>query len=298
MFVSYYPSLEASGVTPKHVVGSNILVVDTGDSNFGWPWAAALRVGIKDCPGTVHVLHHTNCSVMTEARIEDPNLRNWPTSDLRLFLEGSYISINYTAGYHNFAVVKSYAAHQAYLDLCNNLGDKKNGASACLHAEILPYLCADNSTASPLLTDNTWCFKDKYFVTFPINESDFYFLIFSNGDYNPIIRGVDYIYESSILQTYVDRVEYNITPSMGVSYATLPITSGFLSFDTWNSCVVIQSRCTGSDSEVDYLFGRRHDILLLPSLFVILCGIVVAILVVCHIGHVRRRRNQQIERES
>jgi hypothetical protein len=294
-----YPSTDPAGVSPTHVFGNNVFVVDTGDSNV--KWARAMGVGISNCSGTVFALHNTTCSILTDTRIENSiTLKYWITHNLRFFVEGSYLSLTYAGGNHVLAVVKSYAAHQAYLDLCENLTDMAKGR-VCNNVKTLPHLCAGNDTnINPVLLENTWCFENKLSVTFVINETDFYSVMVSYEDEVPIVRGVNYIYNYSILYDYEERSEYNITSSQERGYAWLPITRSFLSFDSWDTCVLFQSDCATANtgSEMDYVFQRRQDTFnFFSSLYLIVCVCIAFSMLVCHVCCVRRR-NHQNEGES
>lgn len=295
LFFTHYPSIEASRVTPTHVLGSNVLLVDTGDSNVGW--SSTLRVGMSDCAGTVFVFPDTNCSILAQARIENPSpLRHWTGTVLRYFLEDSYLTINYSSGYHDFAVLKSFAAHEEYLTLCRHLNDTIN-SNTCRNDKTLPFLCAGNSSASPLLRENMWCFKQERAIGFHINESDFYSLILNFHDGLPYTRGVNYIYDPSILRTFEDRLEYNITGLGG--YASFPMSKSFDFGPLQRTCIVLQSLCSdelSTGSDVEYQFERRLDVLVFPSSVTFLCLCAALCLVAGHVSCVRRR-NRRIERE-
>lgn len=301
VFLMHYPSTSAAKVSPTYSLCRNIVPVDTGSSNMGW--VMRMRVDIVNCTGMVYVLHGTNCSILTEAKKPLGGIyRSWSGLTPRYFLDGSHITLTYPMNYcRDFVVLRSYTAYQEYLSLCGRLNDTDKYYGYCLNNRTLPYLCAQNSSLSPLLQNRTWCFRHKCNATFHINESDIYYLIldFSLNSVHPGIDGTEYVYDNTILQSWEDKVVYNITSSSMKIYVLLPVTKT-LSFSAQDTCIVLQSDCTNDSavSEVKYLFERRLDVLIFPSAFLVLCVFVALSIMACHVSSVHRRTQSDAETEN
>lgn len=295
LFFTHFPNLPVTTITPTHIIGSNILPLDFSNSPNVW-WASSLQVNATACNGTLYALKEMNCSILMDTK-KEKSLERWAGLPARYFLEGSNFIVDYTFTErpHDFVVLRSYAAHQDYMALCNSLNDTSNYYGDCLNDKTIPTLCAGNTTVSSLLRESSWCFEKKLNVTFYVNESDFYYLLLQFNYGHPYITGVNFVYNSSVLIDWNDKVEYNFTSDASgpQSQALLSLTSQFSFAVPPHQCVVLQSSCPDDSTvmELKYLFVRRQDILVFPSVFLLLCLLLAVMIVICHVCSVWRQNH-------